>query len=258
MKPGENNLILSIFPGIDLLGSAFELFDFCVVRGPDLIFGGDIRTFHPPPGVFWGVIGGPPCQDFSAARRDAPSGNGLEMLEQFARVVKESAPEWFLMENVPRVPDVKIPGYSHQRIDLNSRECGSIQRRNRHFQFGSYNDYALIIERTNPPDEPPEPPCLATEGNDQNRRAWPDFVELMDLPRDFDLPGWPTKFKYRAVGNGVPLKMGITIAKAIKNLKYRKNDIRLCACGCGRLLSGKQKSASPACRKRLQRKRAEG
>jgi len=61
-------LVLSVFPGIDLLSRAFEEQGYCVVRGPDLLWGGDVRTFHPPPGVFEGVIGGPPCQAFSVLR----------------------------------------------------------------------------------------------------------------------------------------------------------------------------------------------
>lgn len=45
-------LILSVFPGIDLLGRAFEEEwpEACVVRGPDLLWGGDVRTFYPPAG----------------------------------------------------------------------------------------------------------------------------------------------------------------------------------------------------------------
>ena len=50
-------LVLSVFPGIDLLGRAFEEMGFCVVRGPDVIWGGDIRTFHPPAGAFGGIPG---------------------------------------------------------------------------------------------------------------------------------------------------------------------------------------------------------
>lgn len=33
-------LVLSLFPGIGLLDLAFELESFCVVRGPDLLWGG--------------------------------------------------------------------------------------------------------------------------------------------------------------------------------------------------------------------------
>ena len=34
--------MLSLFPGIGLLDMAFEEEGFCVVRGPDLLWGGDI------------------------------------------------------------------------------------------------------------------------------------------------------------------------------------------------------------------------
>ena len=44
-----------LFPGIGLLDMAFEKEGFCVVRGPDLLWGGDIRSFHPPAGKFDGV-----------------------------------------------------------------------------------------------------------------------------------------------------------------------------------------------------------
>ena len=255
MKPGKK-LILSIFPGIDLFGKAFEDEGFCVVRGPDLIFGGDIRSFNPPPGIFYGVIGGSPCQDFSKARRTAPTGKGLEMLEEFKRVTIAAAPEWYILENVPETPNLKIPEYHHQRIDLNALECGSSQRRLRHFQWGSRYDYTLIVERITPPPKPHKPPCLASEGTKQERRSFSDFCEDMDLPREFKLPGWSNAFKYAAVGNGVPLKMGKTIARAVKNLRFKYWEVNICACGCGRLLKGRKKSASASCRKRLQRQKA--
>ena len=37
-------LVLSVFPGIGLLDMAFELEGFCVVRGPDLLWGGERRS----------------------------------------------------------------------------------------------------------------------------------------------------------------------------------------------------------------------
>jgi DNA (cytosine-5)-methyltransferase 1 len=58
-------LVLSLFPGIGLLDMAFEEEGFCVVRGPDVLWGGDVKRFHPPAGKFDGVIGGPPCQSHS-------------------------------------------------------------------------------------------------------------------------------------------------------------------------------------------------
>lgn len=129
-------MILSVFPGIDLLGKAFEQEGFCVVRGPDLIWGGRVEEFHCIAGVFEGVIGGSPCQDFSDARRSAETGEGVRMLQEYLRIVTETKPIWFLLENVRRVPDVLCEGYTIQRFDLTALECGLSQRRLRHFQFG--------------------------------------------------------------------------------------------------------------------------
>ena len=40
------SFVLSLFPGIGLFDMAFEAEGFCVVRGPDVSWGGDVRTFH--------------------------------------------------------------------------------------------------------------------------------------------------------------------------------------------------------------------
>ena len=108
------DLILSIFPGIDVLGRAFEEQGYCVVRGPDKLWGGDIRTFHPPAGIFDGIIGGPPCQEFSILRRPNPHKKAKwgNLIPEFERVVSEAQPEWFAMENVRTAPIPNIDGYT--------------------------------------------------------------------------------------------------------------------------------------------------
>ena len=252
-------LLLSVFPGIDLLGRGFEAEGFSVVRGPDLIYGQDIRAFHVPPARFDGIIAGSPCQDFSAARRTAPTGYGAAMLAEFARVVGEGMPGWFLLEQVPRAPTVQIAGYIVQRFDLNARECGMRQNRLRHFQFGSRRGLVIVPERRAPVGRP-APICLASEGTKTTRRTWADFCELQGLPRDFKLPGMTVKAMYAAVGNGVPVQMARTVARAIRDAtsggnQRRLTDVRLCRCGCGRILEGKQRAATAACRKRLERAR---
>jgi DNA (cytosine-5)-methyltransferase 1 len=247
-------LVLSLFPGIDLLGRGFEVEGYCVVRGPDLIWGGDVRDFRTPPGRFDGVIAGSPCQDFSRKRRTAPTGNGLAMLAELSRIILEAQSDWWLLENVPTVPNVAIAGYTVQRFDLNARECGMAQSRLRHFQFGSKRGLVLIPERQKPVGKP-EPICLATEGRTKDRRDWADYCELQGLPRDFKLPGMSTAARYAAVGNGVPVPMAQVIARAIRAAQVRSEDVRLCVCGCGRIVSGKQVSALAACRKRLERRR---
>lgn len=244
-------LVLSIFPGIDLLGRGFEAEGYSIVRGPDLLWGGDIRTFDVPAGRFDGVIGGSPCQDFSAANRK-PSAYSLEMMREFERVVSAAQPSWFLLENVPRVPDVAVPGYSIQRFGLNARECGMRQVRLRYFQFGSVDGSVLVPERT-PAVGRPQRIALASEGGKKDRRSWADFCELQGLPRDFDVE-MSVSAKYRAVGNGVPLLMAKVIARAVFH-RASGHSVRLCVCGCGRLVDGRADMALPACRKRMQRRR---
>ena len=139
-------LVLSLFPGFGLLDHAFTVEGFCVVRGPDVIWGGDIRTFHPPPGVFDGVIGGDPCQSHSSLA-NLVRAKGLEpsfpdMTPEYKRVVEEARPAWFLRENVPQAPDVKPDGYDVRAFLLDNSTLdsgdgtGNEQMRRRRWWYG--------------------------------------------------------------------------------------------------------------------------
>lgn len=247
-----SQLVLSIFPGIDLFGLGFEQEGFPVVRGPDPLFGGDIRAFTIPAGKFDGIIGGPPCPDFSKARRSAPTGYGLAMINEYVRIVREGQPLWWLMENVPGVPDVRIKGYSHQRIDLNAREVGLDQNRHRHFQFGHRHGLLISIAR-GAKSKLFEPCCTASEGTQIGRRDWNKFCRLQGLEDGLDLGQLTLSAKYRAVGNGVPVPMSRALARAILNAQS-PDEVRLCGCGCGRPVTGKATYAIPACRKRISRR----
>lgn len=139
-------LVLSVFPGIGLLDRAFEEEGFTVVRGPDLLWGGDIRTFRPPAGIFDGVIGGPPCQAFSSLAHLVRA-QGFEpkfgnLIPEYERVVVAAMPRWFLMENVPQAPTPAVRGYAvHSFTVCNSAidagdGFGNEQERVRRFSFG--------------------------------------------------------------------------------------------------------------------------
>src|SRR5688572_16058979 len=106
---------------------AFEEEGFCVVRGPDLLWGGDVRNFHPPAGRFDGVIGGPPCQAFSSASGGTSTAENL--IPEFERVVTEAEPGWFVMENVPQAPVPEHPWYRIESRRLNNRWLGEVQSR---------------------------------------------------------------------------------------------------------------------------------
>lgn len=238
-------LVLSLFPGIGLLDRAFEEEGFCVVRGPDLLWGGDIKNFHPPAGRFDGVIGGPPCQLFSQLRHLVPTA-GLKygnQIPEFERVVAESRPDFFLMENVPDAPLPGVPGYVVRDVVLNNRWLGEEQERTRRFSFGTRDGQKLRLQvvalecaeysqavtsslrkvpvaiggngrpkRTVKPDgRRPGPDCGA-------RAALEEMLRLQGLPTTFfgdDSPFTMTA-KRKMIGNGVPLPMGRAIAQAVK------------------------------------------
>lgn len=246
-------LILSLFPGAGILDAGFALAGFCVVRGPDILLGGHIETFTPPPGHFAGVIAGPPCQDFSRARRRPPTGHGIRMLAEFARCVAAASPQWWLIENVPGVPDVAIDTYTVQRFNILATEFGVDQRRNRCYQFGRRDGPPLTIARgIESHHQAPAPAALAHDP----RHSWRQLAHLQGLPAGFDLPGLSRLAKIRAIGNGVPVPVAAAIAAAIRDRHVLANS-RRCLCGCGRVLAGKpaRQSATPACRKRLERAR---
>lgn len=154
----ERSLILSLFPGIGLLDQAFEEVGFCVVRGPDVLWGGDIRAFHPPAGVFDGVIGGPPCQTFSplanlvrAKGHEPRFGN---LIPEFSRCVSEALPRWFLMENVPQAPEPEpkrhysIRSFVLDNCTLDAGDgYGQEQERKRRFTFGVRQGHAPDLRR---------------------------------------------------------------------------------------------------------------
>lgn len=278
-----SELVLSLFPGLDLLGHGFALEGFCVVAGPDSIWGRSIEDFHVPAGRFTGVIGGSPCQDFSRGNPKRGGGEGLRLLKEFARVVTEAQPEYFLLENVPTVPDIAevVPmlGYAIQRFDLNANECGLKQDRLRHFQFGSKAGWILAPARHAAAGH--EATCTASEAQRGSaRRPWERFCELQGLPSTFALPGWSQRQAYRAVGNAVPLPVARCLARAVTIAisgltpaplalfddraaiaESRSGNLRtvtlpgFCRCGCGRPVTGKQKHATEACRKRCERRR---
>lgn len=230
-------LVLSVFPGIDLLGKGFELEGFCVLRGPDILWGGDIKKFVPPKGIFGGVIGGPPCQPFSSATR--MTGTKIpNLLPEFERVVAQAEPFFFLMENVPYVPDVSVNGYVVQRFLLNLRWLGEVQNRLRCFQFGTKEGLKIYPETKALASIDKEHCVVASEWKGAYRdgkarqgapykppRSLEKICELQGLPKDFNIPPFRKSAMYdEAIGNGVPIAMGRAVAKAIKEVLPNVKD----------------------------------
>ena len=125
---------------------AFALEGFTVVRGPDPLWGGDIRDFHPPAGKFDGIVGGDPCQSHSSLA-NLVRAKGLEpsfpdLTPEYQRVVDLAQPAWFLRENVSQAPDIAPAGYDVRSFMLCNSTLdsgdgwGNEQMRRRKFWFG--------------------------------------------------------------------------------------------------------------------------
>lgn len=240
-------LVLSLFPGIGLLDRAFESEGFCVVRGPDLLWGGDIKRFHPPVGRFDGVIGGPPCQQFSrlaALVRHSGYAVAENLIPEFERCVTEAIPTWFVMENVPAAPLPSVAGYTVHDVLIRDVWVGGETMRLRRFSFGTHDGRKLRVEQLALHRPDPLPSVLASGGyrvpvkvggsgkrkrvkdrggkqrsgiyRDKTERYFNEAKLAQGLSADFDIPPFKTREKIRAIGNGVPLAMGRAIALATK------------------------------------------
>jgi DNA (cytosine-5)-methyltransferase 1 len=102
------------------------------------------------PGDIDGIIGGPPCQGFSlAGAKTNPADERNFLVTNFIKLVYEMDPDWFVMENVPRITtmeDGKVLEYILSQFDkigyhtgwsvLNAADYGVPQNRERAFFIG--------------------------------------------------------------------------------------------------------------------------
>jgi DNA (cytosine-5)-methyltransferase 1 len=230
-----SQLVLSLFPGIGLLDMAFEEEGFCVVRGPDLLWGGDIRGWHVPAGRFDGIIGGPPCQVHSGMADLNPLAGRRhgDMIPEFDRVVTEAEVDWFVRENVQGAPVAAVPGYAVDVVHLDNRSLGEEQQRKRTFCFGSRGRQRIaphVADQLLGVAENPVRELVVLGGHGPaagqrvrgiEGRTWQqnarlqglpeEWVVVMDAEKTFTVHGMK-----KIIGNGVPLPMGRAIAKAVK------------------------------------------
>lgn len=217
-----DNWILSVYPGLDLLGRAFERNGYTVFRGPDLLWGGDNRNFHPVPGVFEGVIGGPPCQ-WGSQLSKLGNVSAKDLTGDFLRIVEEASPKWAVMENVRGVLRANLMPADWAATRLRDWDCGGFTYRVRYFWVWPAK---LILV---PPKRPgkPEYSVLATswKGHDSANKKMRMHSNL-SIGRAAELQGYPEltkvleplgkKYAVSLLGNGVPKAMADYIAKAVK------------------------------------------
>jgi DNA (cytosine-5)-methyltransferase 1 len=216
-------LVLSLFPGIGLLDRAFELEGFCVVRGPDLLWGGDVRRFHPPKGSFAGIIGGPPCQTFSTASNIGGT-TKIDLIPEFVRVVQSVNPSFVVMENVRQAANSKHIPRDWSKSIVRDWDCGGLTNRTRAFWSWPF----LIMEPGGREAGTASHSVMASTHKRGNSKYVTDKGFLRgDLPVEeyARLQGAPEigeqlnnhkaskAFAVHCLGNGVPLAIGRHVAK---------------------------------------------
>jgi len=228
----KNRPVLSLFPGIGLLDYAFEAEGFTVFRGPDILWGGDIRRFHVKPGYFEGVIGGPPCQSHSTASQ-LEGTQKEDLIPEYIRIVEEAAPLWSVMENVKGTIGHEAIPADWQACLLKDCDVGGLTKRVRAF-------YTWPFWLMTPP-----------LGNGMNaaysvmatswKRGSSDSQYVKDkgfLPGDLPIQEYARlqgadeigarllehkankSFAVHVLGNGVPIAMGKYIAQSVIKSMY--------------------------------------
>jgi len=232
-------LVLSLFPGIGMLDMAFEEAGFCVVRGPDLLWGGDIHRFHPPAGKFDGVIGGPPCQFASEMSRfNAHMGRELadNLIPEFERIVSAAAVPWFVMENVIQAPAPSVDGYTITENVLRDVWCGGETMRQRRMSIGTLSGQSVHVSTL--ALHRPDPDLAVTSCAREDRFGRPKYeingkmrrcanrgarLPVEEMARRQGLPAhffgkrspFTSEAQRKMLGNGVPLAMGRAVAAAV-------------------------------------------
>jgi DNA (cytosine-5)-methyltransferase 1 len=237
----KDQLVLSLFPGLDLLGAGFEAEGFCVVKGPDPVWGSQVQGFRPPPGRFDGVIGGPPCQVHSELRfLNLHAGQGVgDLVPEFCRVVSEAKPAWWVMENVPTATTPVVAGYAVTKVLVQALDVpgpkpfvGAEARRRRVFWAGFLLGSGLprtrfFIERAavRVPKTQVKTAVLAGHGPALGQRRL--GITTLSLEEAARLQGLPDgmlarmQLPYRAeplrklIGNGVPVHLARAVARGV-------------------------------------------
>lgn len=124
--------------------------------GHDLVYSGDIKTWLKESDVpeVDVVVGGPPCQGFSALGKQDASDERNELWKEYAETIRRARPKYFVVENVAEFkrstqyrqfveatsPGGELSDYAFESAVLNAADYGAPQARKRAVLIGRHRD----------------------------------------------------------------------------------------------------------------------
>ena len=149
LSTGFRNAGIDVVRGFDNWPIAVENYNLNLPEGAELLDLGDldvtVATLKPWMDGIDGIVGGPPCQDFSSAGKRV-EGARADLTEKYASLVCRFRPSFFVMENVPRaqhagawqraVETMANAGYGITAQVLDASRYGVPQVRKRLFTIG--------------------------------------------------------------------------------------------------------------------------
>jgi DNA (cytosine-5)-methyltransferase 1 len=165
---------------------------------PATVFAGDIEDWlrNEGPQTTDVVVGGPPCQGFSALGEQRVLDKRNQLWLRYAETIRRSEPSYFVLENVPRFvnsvqfarfkrqcqPSGPLGAYTFQAKVLNAADYGAAQLRKRVILIGHQRDLPF----------PGFPDATHAKQADDEHAAWRTLDDAIgDLRRgvvDIDLP----------------------------------------------------------------------
>ncbi len=171
---------------------------------PETVFAGGIEDWlkseeTPEADV---VIGGPPCQGFSALGKQEQLDERNQLWLRYAETIRKAKPKYFVLENVPQFltsvqlarfkrqcqPSERLGTYTFQAMVLNAADYGAAQVRRRVILFGHHRDLPF----------PGFPTATHAKVADTTHAEWRKLGDVLDGLRravtDIDLPDRTIEF----------------------------------------------------------------
>jgi len=165
---------------------------------PETVFAGGIEDWlkseeTPEADV---VIGGPPCQGFSALGKQEQLDERNQLWLRYAETIRKAKPKYFVLENVPQFltsvqlarfkrqcqPSQRLGTYTFQAMVLNAADYGAAQVRRRVILIGHHRDLPF----------PGFPAATHAKVKDATHAQWRTLGDVLDGLRravtDIDLP----------------------------------------------------------------------